>query len=266
MARETGGKFLLRLEDIDVERCRPDHEEQMLYDLEWLGIEWEGEPRRQSDHFKEYAEALDILKQDQLVYPAFMSRREIRLILEQWGSHWKCDPDGVPHYPGNERHWSADQQANESADRPNHALRLNMERAIERAGDELYWTELGEFPEDIAQEQVSDVRASPSDWGDVVLGRSDVPGSYHLCVVLDDALQGVTHVVRGVDLFHATSVHRVLQELLGLPVPQYFHHQLVKDNAGRKLSKRDKDTSLTYLRQAGCTASDIIKMVGLDPQ
>ena len=260
MAREVGGRFLLRIEDIDTERCRPDYEAQMLFDLEWLGIEWDEEPRRQSDHFDEYQHALDDLESEGLVYPAFMSRKEIRTVLETWGALWKSDPDGVPHYPGNERSWTKEECEKEKIAKPQHALRLNVEAAVAHINEPLSWFENGEGP----LGETGKITASPLKWGDVVLGRSDVPSSYHLSVVMDDALQGVTHVVRGNDLFHATSVHRLLQEVLKLPVPSYTHHSLITDDAGRKLSKRDKDTSLTWLREAGCSPEDIFRMVGVE--
>ena len=261
MAKQTGGRFLLRIEDIDLERCRPDLESQMLFDLEWLGLEWAEEPRRQSEHFDDYRDALDTLSETELVYPAFMSRKDIRLAVANWGGHWPSDPDGVPHYPGDERNWPPERREAELAHISRHALRLDMARALHHTNhaQPLVWTETGHGRDG----ETGTVTAAPERWGDVVLGRSDVPASYHLAVVLDDALQGITHVVRGRDLFHATSVHVLLQKLLGLPAPVYHHHELVLDDDGEKLSKRRKDTSIRALREAGTTPNDIARMVGL---
>jgi len=258
MAREAGGSLLLRIEDIDTARCTPELEAAMLHDLAWLGIEWSGEPRRQSQHFSAYVEALDKLRQDGLIYPAFMSRAEIRNAVED-KSDWPCDLDGNPHYPGDERSWSAKQRESMIVNRPNHAWRLDMRVALERADNGQSWTEYGHE----SDKDNRTVVAAPSAWGDVILARSDTPTSYHLSVVLDDAQQSITHVVRGKDLYHATSIHRLLQELLGLPAPQYHHHDLILAEDGRKLSKSSDDTSLQSLRKAGHTPADIRQMVGL---
>lgn len=255
MARETGGRFLLRVEDIDRERCTPALERAMLEDLAWLGISWEEPVRRQSAHFDDYARALDALEAEGLVYRAYLSRGEIRRLVEareRAGDAWPRDPDGAPLYPGGAHETGAD-------DAP-YILRLDMARAVERAGAALAWSESGLGPEG----ETGMVEADPDAWGDVILARRDTPTSYNLSVVIDDALQGVTHVVRGRDLFHATSVHVLLQELLGLPRPDYFHHDLVLAEDGRKLSKSNRDTSLRSLRDAGATPDDICRMIGLD--
>lgn len=256
MSDQSGGTLLLRLEDIDVTRCSPTLEAQMLDDLRWLGMRWQGEPRRQSQHFDDYQAALAKLRQSGLIYPAFMTRGEIRKAVAERraaGEDWPLDPDGTPHYPGDERGWSFDRQEDMRLSKPQHAWRLDMARAVETVAGQLSWAELP----DARCGDANRVAANPLAWGDVVLGRSEIPTSYHLAVVLDDALQGVTHVVRGRDLFHATSVHRLLQEILALPAPIYHHHRLVLGEDGRKLSKSEGDVSLAALRKRGVTAEQL---------
>lgn len=262
MAVEANGRFLLRIEDIDLQRCTPALEAAMLDDLRWLGLVWEEPPRRQSKHLETYRKALDVLRDAGLAYPAFMSRAEIKAAVtrkEESGMNWPRDPDGQPHYPGDEREWSPQRQRQMSLEKPRHAWRLDMAAAMRHAGDRLVWSESGAGPDGSSGEIVAD----PSAWGDVVIARSDIPTSYHLAVVIDDAGQSITHVVRGRDLFHATSVHRLLQVLLGLPAPHYHHHDLILTDDGRKLSKSARDTSLQNLRDAGLTPADIRRMIGL---
>jgi len=263
MAEQSGGRLLLRIDDTDLIRCTPALEAQMLEDLAWLGLIWHGDPRRQSDHLVEYEEAIDVLAAEGLVYPAFMSRSEVRHAIsrheEDTGNSWPHDPDGAPHYPGSDRLADAKSARLRMDNGEPHALRLNMEKAIERIGKNLSWHETGKGPEG----QTSTIHAEPGAWGDIVLSGKDTPASYHLACVVDDALQGITHVVRGRDLFWSTSVHRLLQELFGLPQPQYHHHDLILDEDGNKLSKSRNDTSLRELRAAGLTPQDIRKMVGL---
>ncbi|MEE2950597.1 MAG: tRNA glutamyl-Q(34) synthetase GluQRS [Pseudomonadota bacterium] len=262
MARANNGRFLLRLEDIDRERCTKAFERQVLDDLVFLGIEWDEEPRRQSDHFADYAAALESLAAEELVYPAFMTRGEIRSFAERYreenGHDWPRDPDGAPIYPGFDRKVSTAARERKMAAGERFAWRLDMEKAIEFV-PALHWQESGEGPSG----ETGDIRANPMQWGDVVLGRMDIPTSYHLSVVVDDALQGVSDVVRGRDLFFSTSVHRLLQSLLGLPSPRYHHHDLILGSDGRKLSKSAQDTSLRALREAGMKREDIVRMVGL---
>ncbi len=249
MAQQAGGRFLLRIEDIDRTRCRPEYEAGIHRDLAWLGIAWEEPVRRQSEHFGDYAAALRKLEAMGLAYPAFLSRAEIA------AANTACDPEGAPLCPGIDRDLDPDEAARRIEAGAPYAIRLRMDEAAERAGP-LSWTETGNG------ESVT-VDADPRAWGDVVLARKETPTSYHLSVVVDDAMQGVSHVVRGRDLFHATSVHVLLQRLLGLPTPVYHHHRLVTDASGRKLSKSDRDTSLRALREAGATPDDVRRMVGL---
>lgn len=264
LARETGGRLLLRVENTDTVRCSPLLEARMLDDLRWLGVTWEGEPRRQSEHGEDYAEAVERLQALGLAYPAFLSRGEARRLVEEKaaaGRSWPCDPDGVPHYPGEERLLGeAERDVRIEAGDP-FAIRLDMKKALAMCDlppKQLCWQEEGNGPEGEHGETVAD----PAAWGDFMLTGKDRSAAYHLACVVDDAIQGITHVVRGRDLFHATSAHRLLQELLGLPVPVYCHHDLILDSDGRKLSKSRADTSIAELRTAGAAPGDIAKMVG----
>ena len=260
MARDLGGRLLLRIEDIDVSRCRPQYEAAIYQDLGWLGISWDTSVRRQSEQFDDYRAALAKLEAQGLIYPSFESRSEIAALVaaRDRQGHWPRDPDGVPLYPGDARQLpAAERERRRRAGEP-YALRLALDAAIARAGV-LTWTETGSGP----QGQTGVVEAAPQMWGDVVLARKEVPASYHLAVAVDDARQGVTDVVRGQDLFWATGIHRLLQALLGLPQPVYHHHKLILDADGRKLSKSTQATSLRELRAAGATAVDIRRMVGL---
>ena len=260
LARAMGGRLLLRIEDIDPARCRPEYETAILEDLAWLGIAWEEPIRRQSEHLGAYSQALAKLEAQGLVYPSFESRADIaRMVAERDAvALWPRDPDGAPLYPGFAKRLSADERAARMANEP-YALRLDMNAAVARTGA-LTWVETGEDP----KEEHDTLMAHPEAWGDVVLGRKETPTSYHLSVVVDDALQGVTHVVRGQDLQPATSVHRVLQALLGLPAPHYHHHRLVLDAGGHKLSKSTRATGLRELRADGATPADIRRIAGLE--
>jgi glutamyl-Q tRNA(Asp) synthetase len=260
MARAAGGKLLLRIEDIDETRCRPEFETAIVEDLAWLGIEWDEPVRRQSEHFAAYREALHPLDAKRLLYPSFETRAEIAKLVaaRERERPWPRDPDGAPLYPGHARSLPRDEREARLAAREPYAIRLEMAAAIEKAGP-LRWTETGTGPNG----ETGEVEAQPAAWGDVILGRKETPTSYHLSVVVDDALQGVTHVVRGQDLFWSTSVHRLLQTLLGLPAPVYHHHRLILDAEGRKLSKSTQATGLRELRTQGATAADIRRMVGL---
>jgi glutamyl-Q tRNA(Asp) synthetase len=260
MAREAKGKFLLRIEDIDGTRCRPEFEQAIYEDLAWLGIEWEQPVRRQSGHFDEYAGALKKLEEMALIYPSFESRSEIAALVaerEKGGHPWPRDPDGAPLYPGKAHLMGADERERRIAAGEPYALRLDMARAMKQAGA-LFWSETGAPPG-----AAETTPAAPQHWGDVVLARKETPTSYHLAVVVDDALQGITHVVRGQDLYASTSVHRLLQALLGLPSPHYGHHRLILGPDGRKLAKSNGAVSLLSLRQQGAQVADIRRMIGL---
>jgi glutamyl-Q tRNA(Asp) synthetase len=260
MARALGGRLLLRMEDIDAARCRPEYEAAIYEDLEWLGIAWQRPVRRQSEHFDDYQAALVKLEQEGLLYPSFESRSEIAALVAERERErpWPRDPDGVPLYPGRARKLAhAERERRRAAGDP-FALRLAVDAAVARAGV-LTWNETGAGP----QGQSGRISAVPQMWGDVVLARKELPTSYHLAVVVDDAYQGVTDVVRGQDLFWSTSIHRLLQALLGLPEPTYHHHRLIVDAGGRKLSKSTLATSLRELRAGGVTPADIRRMVGL---
>jgi glutamyl-Q tRNA(Asp) synthetase len=260
MARELGERLLVRIEDIDTERCRPEYEQAIYEDLHWLGLSWREPVRRQSEHLADYGAAIAQLEAQGLLYPSFESRRELAALaaeLDRRG-RWPRDPDGVPIYQGRARRLSAAEcRRRREAGEP-FALRLAMDKAVARAGV-LTWAETGAGP----QGQTGLIAATPQMWGDIVLARKDSPASYHLAVVLDDALQGVTDVVRGQDLFWSTGIHRLLQTLLGLPEPTYHHHRLILDEAGRKLAKSTNATGLRELRAAGHKPFDIRRMVGL---
>jgi glutamyl-Q tRNA(Asp) synthetase len=259
-ARQTGGRLLLRIEDIDTTRCKPEFEAAIYQDLGWLGVAWETPVRRQSRHLADYRAAVERLESLGLVYPSFESRAEIAGLVAQREAdgRWPRDPDGAPLYPGNAKLLSPRERARLLESGAPHAWRLDMAAACARAG-ELSWIERGEGPDG----ETGAVSARPQAWGDVILARKETPTSYHLAVVIDDALQGVTEVVRGQDLFRATSVHRLLQRLLDLAPPAYRHHRLIHDSAGRKLSKSTAATGLRELRAAGATPAGIRRLLGL---
>lgn len=279
MARAAGGRFLLRIEDIDRQRSRPEWEAAIFDDLAWLGLTWDGEPMRQSDRLSVYAEALDRLWHRSLLYTCTCTRRDIAdaLAAPQEAAPAKAPtaggPDG-PVYPGTcfgRNLTGAIWSTRALGPRPHDmTLRLDMgfaamlcDHTIRRPGQGdrgLDFTETGPA-------HAGTVFTTSDDYiariGDIVLARRDFGTSYHLSVVLDDAAQGVTHVTRGEDLFEATRIHRLLQRLLDLPVPEYHHHRLIRDAAGRRLAKRDDARSLASYRAAGATAGDIRRMVGL---
>lgn len=262
MAAAAGGRMLVRIEDVDVTRARPEHERAILDDLDWLGIVYERPVRRQSEHAGDYASALERLAALGLVYRSFLSRTEIAAAIAaeeaRNGRPWPRDPDGAPLYPSSDRDRLEDEaEALANAGHP-YALRLDMTKAARLAGP-LSWQEFG----DRLDGPASTIVADPAAWGDVVLAGKFVPAAYHLAVVVDDALQGVTDVVRGHDLYFATAVHRLLQTLLGLPAPRYHHHRLITGPDGRKLSKSKGAEGLAALRAAGATVTDIRRMVGL---
>ena len=260
MAREAGGRFLLRIEDIDITRCRPEFEAAIYEDLAWLGLIWETPVRRQSEHFAGYRDAIEKLSAQGLIYPSFESRTEITRLVAQKeaAAPWPRDPDGAALYPGTAKSLTAEERRRGIESGMPYALRLDMAAACAQAKD-LGWTELGEGPDG----ERGAVSARPEAWGDVILARKETPTSYHLSVVIDDALQGVTEVVRGRDLFWSTSVHRLLQSLLGLPQPVIRHHPLMTDASGQKLSKSTGATGLRELRAAGASPADIRRLVQL---
>ncbi|PWK63311.1 tRNA glutamyl-Q(34) synthetase GluQRS [Aminobacter sp. AP02] len=262
MAQASSGRLLLRIEDIDITRCTAEFEAGIYRDLAWLGIGWEQPVRRQSEHFGEYQAALERLQREELVYPAFMSRGEIRGAImdhEATGKSWPRDPDGAPVYPGNDKALSARERRRRIDAGAPFAWRLDTAAALAGLGSPLDWREWA----DGNMTATSEIVADPLQWGDVIIARREIPTSYHLSVVIDDALQSVSHVVRGQDLYFATSVQRVLQEVLELPQPTYFHHRLVLGPDGRKLSKSQRDTGLNALREAGETPETLVARLGL---
>ena len=258
MARRLGGRFLIRIEDIDVARCREDLVAAIFEDLAWLGITWDEPVLRQSQHFDVYAQAAEWLEGLGLLYPCFASRSEI----QEAAKGGAVDPEGAPLYPGLHKHLPKTEIEERIGNGERYALRLDMERALDVAarrleGGPLAFTELGEDGTPTV------VEARPEKWGDAVILRKEVPASYHLAVVVDDARQGVTHVTRGRDLYAATDIHRLLQVVLGLPEPLYHHHRLLMDAEGRKLAKTEGDTALASLRAAGLTAAEVRARIGL---
>jgi len=259
MAKAAKGHFLLRIEDIDLTRCTPEFEDAIYRELKWLGLKWDEPVRRQSEYFPAYHAALARLTDMGLVYPAFLTRGEVKAKVaayESDGKIWPRDPDGSPLYPEDDRNRNETERAALIATGVRHAFRLDTTKALQIIGWPLTWTETGDGEQ-------GQIPADPAIWGDVILSRSDAPSSYHLSVTVDDASQGITHVVRGLDLFKATAVHRLLQELLGLPQPIYHHHRLIVGPNDKKLSKSEGSTGLAALRDQGLTPTDIRRLVGL---
>lgn len=260
LAAAWGGRLLLRIEDIDPARSRPEFEAAIREDLAWLGLRWEEPVRRQSEHFATYAAALSGLRKRGLVYPCFCTRGEIRVAVakaeKRSGAPWPRDPDGVPLYPGTCRSLPEPEAAARVKSGELHAWRLDSDAAAKVVSGPLAFMAFD--PSGREEGRV----AAPGRWGDVVLGRKDVPTSYHLSVVLDDALQGVTHVVRGRDLEAATDLHVALQRLLGLPAPRYYHHALIRDATGSKLAKSAGSPALGALRAAGVSAEEVRRRLG----
>ncbi|TCS61671.1 glutamyl-Q tRNA(Asp) synthetase [Varunaivibrio sulfuroxidans] len=256
-ARRVGGRFYLRLEDIDHTRCSETFAEAIFEDLAWLGVHWRAPVLRQSQRLEVYAQALRSLRDRRLVYPCFCTRKDI--------AHEVAAAGGAPHlsensasrgplYPGTCRGLSVEVRAARIAEGVPHAWRLDMAAALAQTGAEttpLFWRDA----------RRGEVRAAPEMFGDVVLARKDIPTSYHLSATLDDAAQEVTLVTRGEDLFHATHIHRLLQALLGLETPLYHHHVLLCDSQGRRLAKRDSGVTLRALRRRGLSSGDVRTMV-----
>ena len=250
-ARASGGRFVLRIENIDKGRCRAAFEQAVVDDLAWLGLEWDGPVRRQSEHFADYLAALNRLDQQGVLYPCFCTRSQIRAEIEGADAA-PHGPDG-PLYPGTCRALARDERENRLKRGEGHALRLDVTKAHKLVGA-LEWFDQRAGPQ----------RARPEQAGDVVLARKDSPTSYHLAVTVDDHIQGVNLVTRGIDLFHATHIHRLLQALLDLNQPEYHHHALISDSNGQRLAKRNRAMTLRSLRQAGKTPAQVRAMVGFE--
>lgn len=261
IARRLGGRLLLRIEDIDLGRARPEFVAGILADLDWLGLTFEGPVRRQSEHFSEYAAARDRLAERDLIYPCFCSRGQIAAEVaarEARGEAVAHDPDGAPLYPGTcRRRTPEERRARRERGEP-HTWRLDMRAALRSLTEPLHIRRFS--PDDGAVEIVA---ADPGRWGDAMIVRRDVPTSYHLAVVCDDAVQGVTHVVRGQDLEAATDLHALLQRLLHRPAPAYHHHALIRDESGDKLAKSKGSEALADLRDRGLAATQVRAMLGL---
>lgn len=260
MARRAGGRLLLRIEDIDRQRSRREFEAAIYEDLAWLGMEWEMPVRRQSEHLADYAAAVHRLQTMGIVYPCFASRKEIATAIESSGKVASRDPDGVTLYPGLHRDMPREIASARVAAGEPHTMRLNMKKALALAASKLEGPLC--FRSIDAAFREAEHRAAPERWGDIVLARKERQATYHIAVVVDDALQGITHITRGMDLFAATDIHRLLQVLLDLPEPLYCHHSLILDPGGRKLSKSDRDISLRSLHAGGATPQTIKEMVG----
>jgi glutamyl-Q tRNA(Asp) synthetase len=247
-ARDAGGRFLLRIEDVDHTRCRAEYTDAIVEDLRWLGLDWDGTIRKQSQHFDDYRAALATLDKMGLLYPCFCTRREIQAEIARAGGAPHLGPGGElgAPYPGTCRSLSATEREERLRSAGDYALRLDFGMALARTGP-LYW-----------HEHDARIEAEPATLGDVVLARKEMPTSYHLAVTADDALQGVTLVTRGIDLFAATHIHRLLQALLDLPVPRYRHHPLLTDASGRRLAKRDRALTIRAMRDAGRTPEDVL--------
>ncbi|WP_122464895.1 tRNA glutamyl-Q(34) synthetase GluQRS [Brevundimonas lutea] len=248
-AREAGGRFLLRIEDIDPIRCRPEFEDAILEDLAWLGIDWDGPVRRQSDHLGDYAAAIDDLRARGLLYRCFRTRKDI---LDAIGDapHGALEAARPGPHP-------ADEEASLLAQGRPFAWRLSLDRAREVLG-EAAWSSLSFVEEGAGPDgETGRIPARPETAGDVVLARKDAAVAYHLACVHDDALQGVTHVIRGQDLFEATHIQVLIQTLMGWPIPTYRHHRLLTGPDGRRYAKRDQSVTLAEMRAAGVTAADL---------
>lgn len=256
LAARSGGRFLMRIEDTDRTRARPEFETAIEVDLAWLGLSWERPARRQSEHLGDYSKALERLKALGCVYPCFCTRKEIEAEFAASVSA-PHGPDG-PIYPGTCRAVSCDERTARLARGERHAWRLDVAKACAIIGRAITFEELGAGPEG----ERGPIAVTPHAFGDFVLARKDAPVSYHLAVVVDDALQGITLVTRGNDLFAATSLHRLLQDLLKLPVPRYSHHRLITDAHGKRLAKRDQAMALRTLREQGVTAADVRRRLG----
>ena len=260
MARAAGGTFLIRFEDIDSTRARPEWEDLILQDLTWLGLAWDAPPIRQSERLAAYGHALQELWNQNVLYPCTCSRKDVLAALSapQEGAPLAYGPDG-PIYPGTCREISV-----RSGKYPKGtALRLDIKDALSATDRPITFEETGTPAGNSPKQMAYTPREVVAALGDIVLSRKEFLGSYHLSVVLDDAAQKITHIVRGEDLFEATQIHVVLQQLLGLPTPIYHHHKLIRDTAGKRLAKRDDARAISKYRAEGANPDDIRKMVGL---
>jgi len=245
-AREAGGTFLVRVEDIDIRRCRREYETSMLADLKWLGFDWDGPVRRQSEHFADYGQVLDQLDGRGLIYPCFCSRADIEREIAA-SANAPHGPDG-PLYPGTCRHLSPGERRERMAAGHEHCMRLDAGRAAGQAGSYHF-----------VDETLGRVDGEPVLLGDFVIARKDTPTSYHLSVTVDDHLQGVTLVTRGVDVLPSTHVHGLLQKLLGYETPRYAHHRLLTDASGRRFAKRDRDVTIRSMRERGMAPEEVVE-------
>lgn len=243
-ARENNGKFLLRIEDIDPVRCKPEFIDGILEDLDWLGLKWDQQPILQSERLDFYADALQKLKDRGVLYPCVCTRKEIESEIARMGHAPHAGETAV--YPGTCRGKHLDLSRFDRW-----SWRLDIEKSLRQIGESLFFVD----------ESRGRVKANPAIFGDIILARKETPASYHLCSVLDDAAQGVTLVTRGEDLFDSTHVHRLLQALLGLDTPLYHHHRLISDAEGRRLAKRDQSVTIKFLREKGLNPAEIFAML-----
>ena len=251
---QKGGDFILRIEDIDHLRCKTKHEKSILTDLRWLDLKWPTPIRRQSNHFTDYKAALDKLESMELLYPCFCTRRDIINEIEEStrAPHMrpKFGPEGII-YPGTCRHLTTEEQQQKVDDGIPHALRFNTNKALGLLKAPLYWTDC----------KTGEQKATPELLGDVILARKDFPASYHLCVVVDDHIQMINHVIRGQDLYYASHFHRLLQHLLKLNTPIYDHHPLLATRDGNRLAKRDKSITIKSIRESGIGPDQIDELI-----
>ena len=254
-ARAAGGRFLLRIEDIDTGRSRAAFVDAIFKDLAWLGLRWETPVRHQSRHFADYRAALDRLDALGLIYPCFCTRKDIEAEIAR-ASSAPHGPDGVL-YPGICRSLAATERSRRIAAGAAFALRLDTGRAMAHLMDD------GRWPLTWRDDRFGTETARPQSLGDVVLARKDTPTSYHLAVTVDDAAQGISHVIRGQDLHHATHIHRLLQALLALPTPRYHHHALITGPDGKRFAKRDRSATLAALREAGTSPHEVRARLGI---
>jgi glutamyl-Q tRNA(Asp) synthetase len=259
-ARKAGGKFLLRIEDIDATRCRPEFEQEIFADLAWLGLTWDRKVRRQSEHLAEYASALDRLRAMGVLYRCFLTRKEIAELSLSAPHGAGEGADGII-YRGPERPMGADEEEMRIARGDSFAWRLSIKYSQDLLGEDFARLVFVERREGSDEEHT--VAAHPESLGDVIVGRKDTPTSYHIAVVHDDALQNVTHIIRGEDLRASTHVHVLLQKLLGFSTPVYRHHRLLTGPDGKRYAKRDKSLTLAALRQAGVSPAEIRARIGL---